>query len=135
MTDTIRTIFGDRWDDLRCEEWSISAASIADFDSALNRLDGRRHTLLTIVGEREDAHLAIGGGAGQYVVYVTPDNDEFWNVVSEREDDEVVLLVAGGQEGDYPARQVVDRETARAAGHAYLRDFSREPSVSWEKQK
>ena len=123
-------LFGDRWDGALNHEWRIEHASSADFEHALDRLDAKVHTLITVQREGEQ-HLAIGGGAGQYVVYATFDNERFWSLLRAQAATGVVMLNAGGQEGDYPASQVVTREQARRAGLAFLGTGELDPSQRW----
>jgi hypothetical protein len=55
--------------------------------------------------------LTIGGGAGRHVMLQSP----------EQSASDIELLNAGGQEGGYPASQMVDTATAtRAASSFYL---------------
>lgn len=126
---------GDRWEGVLCHDWQVDDPSAADFEDALRRLDATQFTIVTIAGVGEE-HLAIGGGAGRYVVYATFDNHEFWNLVRSDSPSAngTVLLSAGGQEGVYPAAQVVGFAEARAAGLAYLRSGTLDPGQRWEKQ-
>ena len=126
-------IHGDRWQGVLNHEWRIDRASPVDLESVLDRLDARTHTIITIQGEGEQ-HLTIGGGAGQYVVYATFDNDQFWNLLRSQPASGTILLNAGGQEGDYPAEQVVTKEQARAAGLVFLHAGRLDPSQQWQKQ-
>ncbi|MFZ5896863.1 MAG: Imm1 family immunity protein [Myxococcota bacterium] len=44
------------------------------------------------------------------------------------------LVERGGQEGDHPAAQVVDFESARLAARTFFAKQRLEPSLRWEKQ-
>jgi hypothetical protein len=126
-------IDGDRWDGVLNHEWHTDHASDSDLEEALLRLDAQVYTMLTIQGD-DDTHLTIGGGAGRYVVYATFDNEAFWNLVRPQSAEGIVLLNAGGQEGDFPAGQVVGIEQARAAGCVFLHSRKLDPSQTWQKQ-
>ena len=126
-------IHGDHWEGLLNHEWRIDRASPPDLERALDRLDARTYTMVTIQGDGEQ-HLTIGGGAGQYVVYATFDNEAFWNLLRPQPATGTVLLNAGGQEGDFPAAQVVSKEQARVAGLTFLRAGSLDPTQQWQKQ-
>ena len=95
-------IHGDRWKGVLNHEWRIECASSADLERALDQLDARTRTTVTIHCDGEQ-HLTIGGGAGRHVVYATFDNDQFWNLLRSQPATGMILLNAGGQEGDYPA--------------------------------
>ena len=126
-------IHGDRWDGALNDEWQVDRASDSDFEEALLRLDAQVYTMLTIWDE-DDAGLTIGGGAGRYVVYATFGNEDFWNLLRSEPADGMVLLNAGGQEGDFPANRVVDIEQAAAAGRVFLYSRRLDPSQRWQKQ-
>ncbi|TKD09384.1 Imm1 family immunity protein [Polyangium fumosum] len=127
------SIHGDSWRGIQNDEWQIHMPSWDDVDNAIRRLDAKRYTILTIQGP-EEQHLAIGGGAGRYVVYATFDNYQFWNLLGDSADGGMVLLNAGGQEGDYPTVQVVGLQQARSAARSFFVDLKLEPSLQWEKQ-
>ena len=106
-------------------------AILDDLDHALQRLDGNTHTLVILEGEGE-AHLAVGGGGGRYVVYATFDNVAFWNLVDPGATTGSLIVNAGGQEGDYAVRQVVDLTHARAAAHGFFSRRELDPDQMWE---
>ena len=124
---------GDCWEGRRSSDWEIVAPSGLDFEERLRRLDARQYTMVTIAGEGE-AHLALGGGGGQYVVYATFDNEVFWNLLRPEPASGTVLLTVGGQEGDFPAAQIVDLDQARSAGLAFLTSGRLDPTQRWARQ-
>ncbi|MDC3982186.1 Imm1 family immunity protein [Polyangium jinanense] len=127
------SIHGDKWHGVLNDEWHVDRPSWDDVDKAIRRLDAKTYTIVTVQGPGEQ-HLAIGGGSGRYIVYATFDNCEFWNLLSTDSTNGMVLLNAGGQEGDYPAAQIVDQEQARTAARTFLLDLRLEPSLRWERQ-
>lgn len=138
MTENGRfKLHGDRWRGTEDRAWSIEQPSAADLDRALEQLDAKTYTLITLEAQG-DEHLCVGGGAGRYVAYAKRDNDEFWNPVGDAAEDgaqdEVIWLNAGGQEGDFPARQIVDMERVRAAARAFLSDRTLDPALGWRRQ-
>jgi hypothetical protein len=126
-------IHGDRWEGVMNHEWRIEQPSQQDMEQALQRLDAETYTMMTIHGEGE-RHMTIGGGGGQYVVYATFDNEEFWNLLSPQDEQGVVLLNAGGQEGDYPSGQIVNLEEACAAARTFFCQQRLDPDLRWTKQ-
>ncbi|MGA1410109.1 MAG: hypothetical protein ACO37W_10280, partial [Prochlorotrichaceae cyanobacterium] len=61
---------------------SVQAAkNWQQIQEAIEQLDGRRRTLVTLETDGE-AHMAIGGGATRYFIYVTFDNEEFYYVAN-----------------------------------------------------
>lgn len=126
-------IHGDSWRGVLNDEWHVDAPSCDEVSKAIERLDAKAFTMVTIQGPGEQ-HLAVGGGAGRYVVYATFDNCDFWNLLAATVDDRTVLLNAGGQEGDYPACQIVDLDQAQRAARAFFEGLQLEPSLRWQKQ-
>jgi hypothetical protein len=124
----------DAWDDAVKTAVTVDPLRVDDFDAWLDRLDARAHTRLVLSHPSiATAQLAIGGGAGHYVVAATAVDGSFWSLSSEGAvEDGRVLLVAGGHEREYPARYVVTAEQARAAGHAYLASGRLDVTQTWD---
>jgi hypothetical protein len=127
------TLTGDQWSGVYNQEWQRKNPTKDDFAGALSNLDASRHTMLTIRID-DEAHLTIAGGDGRYVVYATFDNEEFWNLLGSDTSTEVVMLNAGGQEGDFPARQLVELNQAMSAGLIFLGSQKLDSSQKWERQ-
>jgi hypothetical protein len=126
-------ISGDRWRGMLNDEWHVDQPSWDEAEDAIRRLDASTYTIVMIesIGEQ---HLAVGGGAGRYVVYATFDNYDFWNLLGDGGAGGRTLLNAGGQDGDYPVRQIVDLEQACRAARTFFLGLRLDPSLWWEKQ-
>src|SRR6186713_3096258 len=97
----VQRIIADRWEGVFNHEETVESPTVADLERLINRLDADVHTMITLLSGGE-AHLTVGGGANQYVVYATFDNQRFWNLVSQFRSNGTVMLKVGGQEGAYP---------------------------------
>lgn len=106
------------WDE-HYEERELAAPTLVDVAERLSALDGVNYTLLTLyIG---DSHIACGGSAETgLVVYVTFDDGTFWQLVNPGQEKSEVTVVAGGQAGNYPVKNVV---CADAAMRAFTRFF------------
>jgi hypothetical protein len=124
----------DSWRGVACDEHVVSNPTEADLVEAIDALDGKVHTI-AIVGAEGDAHLAVGGGRDRFVVYATYDNATFHNLKRLRGGEAIVRLVVGGQEGEYPADQVVDRDQAVRAATRFLLDGRLGDDLGWEVQR
>jgi hypothetical protein len=100
-------------------------------EAAIKELDGHRRTLVTLETEGE-THMAIGGGHGKYLVYVTFDNENFNYLVNPLKLDNAETLVVGGQEGIYPAKWCVDLTSTLTAAKSFAEFGTVERSGSWE---
>jgi len=122
----------DRWQGTRDTGGAVDAPCWHDIESAIRRLDGEVYTMVTI-SAGEGIYLSIGGGSGQFVVTGSTDNNQtFFTLVDRAQGDVMQQLVAGGQEGDYPARMCVGLETALRAAKRFAMAGERESSLSWE---
>jgi hypothetical protein len=130
---SVLQILCDHWDGVFNREEIVETPTTADFDRLLDRMDGQIHTMIMLRREN-DAHMGIGGGSGKYVVYAAFDNETFWNLIAPEREPGTVMLNAGGQEGEYPARQVVTQDRARQAGHTFLATGELDRSLRWEMQ-
>jgi hypothetical protein len=127
-------IVADRWRGTRCEQDVTQNPSLDDFMRAFDALDANERTMLCLYSSKS-RHLTIGGGDGKYVVYASLPKDEFWNLLSDIAENRTIMVNAGGQEGDFPARKVVDEMRARRAGTAFMRDGELDQSLRWERQE
>lgn len=123
----------DLWHGVMCDEFCIESPTETDVMQSIEALDAETKTMLTLV--RKDASISVGGGRGRYVVFVAVGDDEqFWNLLADSAKTGAVLINIGGQEGDYPARQVVDEEQATRAALCFLESGRRDPALTWELQ-
>lgn len=113
----------------------------ADVEREVRALDAKARTLVTLQppppkGAPEGCHhLAVGGGeGGRFIVYLTEDNETFWNLV----DPEVrgslrrVMMTIGGQEGDFREGQFVSLDLALRAARRYFHDGGRAEDLEWD---
>ena len=125
-------LVADKWSGIRCEEEIAHDPSEDDFLLAFANLNARDRTTLCLEA-RNGRRLVIGGGGGSYVVYCSFSDDEFWNLTSSATTNERVMLCAGGQEGDFPARQIVDADHARQAGLSFIKHAQLDSGLRWER--
>jgi hypothetical protein len=113
------------------EEEVVVNPSWQDIEAAINALDGKLRTVITISGEGE-AHMAVGGGdSGQYVVYATFDNANFFTLLSLDQSEGKLLLFVAGQEGDYDKKIVVDLQSALTAAKTFAEDGKIDTTLEW----
>ncbi|SDU69507.1 Imm1 family immunity protein [Jiangella alkaliphila] len=121
------------WDDGPSEN-EAPLTDVGEVRRRLTALDGEHRTIVTIAADGE-AHLGCGGDNRLgLVLYVTADNQVFHTLINETAasgaDD--VVMVAGGQPGRYPARQVVPLEVAVAAAEYYATHRDISPELAWD---
>lgn len=100
--------------------------------NAIGELDGKSKTLVTLETD-DETHLAIGGGSGKYVVYLTFDNETFFYLVDSSQPDREETLIVGGQEGLYKAKLCIkDLNIVLKAAETFAKYGKIEPSLTWE---
>jgi hypothetical protein len=111
-----------------------------DVEKAISALDAKNLTLVMLAPAAPkgppdgDQHMAIGGGKdGRYVVYMTDDNLHFWNLedATKSRSDRRILMLIGGQEGDYREAQCVPKPWALKAAREYFEHGVRASNLSW----
>ena len=88
---------------------------------ALDKLNGRNHTMLSI--EREDNYrMDIGGGCNLFVVTCTTASCNNLTLLNPAKNvgDETIELCAGGQYSEFPKGIVVEKEIACKAAASFL---------------
>ncbi|MCP2269150.1 Imm1 family immunity protein [Actinokineospora diospyrosa] len=97
-------------------------------------LDGVRHTLLSL-SPGSEAHLAIGGGAnGAYIVYMTVDNEDFYNLMAANPSPGRFVEITAGQFGEYPTATAVTLAEAVEAAVCYATSGTKSERLIWEHQ-
>ncbi|HCT78196.1 MAG TPA: hypothetical protein DGG94_01535 [Micromonosporaceae bacterium] len=131
MYATLVTI--DNAEGFKGEKYAGDQISPILVEDLINKLDGEKHTLVTLTPGGEE-HMAIGGDARVgLIVYETPDNLSFNNLLSSEPDShETVSLVIGGQPGEYQRRYLVDARQAIAAAKEYAIAGTLPPELPWE---
>ena len=125
-----RRMSGDLWKGVQLNEWTVPSAGAEDLERALERLDAVAYTMITI-DAADDHCLTVGGGAGKYVVVVTFDNQAFFTLLRRDPAAGIVMLNVGGQEGDYPAEQVVGVSQALQAARVFLATGGLDETQEW----
>jgi len=140
MESHVRRVVWDLWDGEICEEGCIDRPKLSDVEGIILAMDARRRTIVTLY-KGDDDILVVGGGDGRYVVYMADSEGRYWNLISgafasgDLLATDRVLLNAGGQEGDFPIYQIVNRSQAIQAITAFYREGLRDESQRWECQK
>ena len=104
-----------------------------DIELAIRELNGDDRTLVSFGSGIPVPHMAIGGGReGKYIVYATHDNITFYTMVGTDRSEGKVVLVAGGQPGDYLLRNCVTLESALRAAKVFAEECRLDNSCEWD---
>ena len=99
--------------------------------SLLDKLDGGKHTLLTI--ERNDGCLiCVGGGDNGYIVTLSSKTGDNKTLYNNNNQNNTIELCAGGQYADFPEDIVVDKDTASNTVRHFF--FETEITLNWKEE-
>src|ERR1041385_1744625 len=94
----------------------VAHPTIKDMEGAIRLLDAQERSMVTFsFGGDDEHHMGVGGGAGQYIVYITTDNMQFKNLTIPGKTGPKVLLISGGQEGEFEPKYCVDLDSTLEA--------------------
>lgn len=99
----------------------------------VERGGGARHARRGVGGERLTSRVVAPRRAGWWC---TPpfDNETFWQLVDRLGSQSEVMIFAGGQAGNYPARHVVSIDAAVRAATTSFETGALNPDQAWHKQ-
>lgn len=104
-----------------------------DIETAIRGLDGQSRTLVVLGIGNPVPHMGIGGGTdGQYILYETPDNLTFHNLINPNADNGKVRLKAGGQEAEYWSKLCVGLAEVLRAAKIYAESGQIDLTLNWE---
>jgi hypothetical protein len=113
----------------------IEKPNWSQIEAAIRQLNGKNQTLVTLAADDETYTTIGGGSAGKYVVSVTFDNLDFYNLVDLSKPEATEKLVIGGQEGLYSAKMSVDLLRCLLAARTFSESGKLDSLLSWEKDK
>jgi hypothetical protein len=107
--------------------------TIAQIERAIDTLDGKKCTSVTISGPDEEPWLCVGGGNdARYVVVFQQDAMHHW-ILEDGRINKVghVPVVCGFQAGDFPANQAIGKDLALASARAFAQSGVRSEEWTW----
>jgi hypothetical protein len=131
QTGTLRLEIDIRDGD-RAEVSIVATPSLDDVAEALASLDQSKHTELTVI-DSSGSYLAVGGGRGDYLVYLGAYHHGDRIVLQNpgAADADEIDLVVYGRPGRYAARDVVNLDAAADAVREFLRSGRPHPDLTW----
>ena len=128
---------------LTTDAGTVGNPTWADVEKAIGALDAKNQTLVILAPAAPkgppdgEQHMGIGGGKdGRCVVYITDDNLQFWNLEDPSKSGmrQRILMMVGGQEGDYREAQCVPRQWAVKAAREYFEHGVRARDLPWTQE-
>ena len=133
----VKRIAEDNWSGNRNSAIEYECGNIEEVFTAIRNLNGRNKTEVQLLSDADRSMSISGGNEGRYITFLTIGvDDAFYNLVDLRRVAENMLdVVAGGQSGAFPAKQVLSLETVLDAARQFAQDGSMTGALTWERQK
>jgi hypothetical protein len=119
----------DYWESVINDERVDPCPGWESVDNAITRLDEKVYTLV-LLDDHQGLSLFIGGGsAGVVVAWSKADQ----HLIARRGDlSEKVLIVVGGQAGEYKRRNIISLDEAKGIARAYFNGFDVRDLGAWD---
>lgn len=99
-------------------------------------LDGDEQTLVTYGDENAGDYMAVGGGNGRYICYLSYGDEEKILILFDEsvppDCNEEVELVTGGQLGRFDRRECVSLPAVLTAAETYYRTHTPDAGLCWQ---
>jgi hypothetical protein len=118
-----------RWRGIQLDETVETTPRWASIERSLDRLDGKTFTLVSLEGD-DGSVLYIGGSSAGAVL--TWSKGECHLFASNGESARKLLVVAGGQAGEFAERNVLPIEIAKAISKGYFDSTEVTELARWE---
>jgi hypothetical protein len=121
----------DFWESIINDERVDPCPSWENIDGAITRLDAKVYTLVAL-DDHKGSSLFIGGGpAGIVVAWSKGDQ----HLIARRGDrSEKVMIVVGGQAGEYKQRNIIAVDEAKDIAKAFSNGFDVRNLGTWDHQ-
>ena len=119
---------------------TFECISLEQIISALKKLDGHKHTQVTLSSKQGPSSMCVAGGNdGRYVAHIAINVDEKFFILEEESttDGEMkgeVKVVTGGQAGMFPASQCVSFDTAVRSAVYFGQHGQPNPKEKWHEE-
>ena len=111
-------------------EMKISNPSWEQIETAIQALEGQRHTLVGLTAG-DAGTLLIGGGNGQYIITALFGNNSHLTAGKSEADSIDVELTVGGQTGIYSSNKIWPLDIALQAARQFVDTGSLDSNLEW----
>jgi hypothetical protein len=118
----------DNWIDRKANLRTVTNPSWFDVETAIKYLDAKHKTEVLL---ESDAQISVGGGAGQYFVYIFIADERNLILTDLSKPDGFVHLIVGGLTGTYPLRNIVDIDLAMRTTKVFYETEQAVSDLTW----
>jgi hypothetical protein len=124
-------LISDFWVEGKNKETVIDDPSFTAITDAINALDGRNRTMISLTHSDKSCLLAAGPCNDGYLINATLDNTDFFSPKNSDSAPAQVSCFIGGQDGVYRADQFVAKEVAERAVGCFYKNVDLSPDIDW----
>lgn len=111
---------------------TVQSPSLSDVEEAIRKMDGIDRSLVMLGTDGPVPHMGIGGGLRNwFIVYVTHDNQRFYNLRDDVSREGEIEMVCGGQTSEFALSKCVTLETAIAAARSFAVNGALAEHLQW----
>ncbi len=130
----VQRLFEDDWSGLTSDDQEYACDTLDQAIQVVGKLNGANKTLIELIID-ESTFLTVGGGnQGRYVCYATKGDEIFNLITANHQDNEQVIIVAGGQHGYYDPKLCVSLDEVSRAVEAFCIHGEMTKDQTWEQQ-
>jgi hypothetical protein len=130
----VKFMFADRWEGRADHGTGVVNPTWAQVSEAIRDLDGKTKTMV-LLSEKDggDTHMGISGQwDGDFMVYATRDNVDFFSLVDASRSTNKVTLYVGGQDGEYEERKCVPLAWALETAQTFYGSGELKSQMNWQ---
>lgn len=130
----MKRVYGDCWEQGEDYGIEINDPSWEEVRDLILQLDNEKKTLVTFGDEDMEYYMAIGGGCGKYILYLSFDDEErIVELVNSKEEEECYMeRIVGGQRGLYPKNSCIGQREVLIAAETFFRNRTPDESLIWK---
>ncbi|MFI1712166.1 hypothetical protein [Streptomyces litmocidini] len=122
---------GDDWTGSKSNEWHVEQPSSGRIEEAVQSLDGRKKTEVTVSDDDPFRFISVSGGPDLFLVTGEMEDGAITHLQSSAENNQEVRLVCGGQLGVYQRSDLVTLDDAVRAVRDFLNGFPEGLTADW----
>lgn len=130
----MKRVYCDNWEQGKDKGIEIYNPSWDEVKELILQLDNDKKTLVTFGDYDMGYYMAIGGGCGKYILYLSFEDDEkiFELVNSKKTEECYVELVVGGQRGRYPKNSCMRQSEVLVAAETFFKYQIPDKNLIWK---
>lgn len=130
----MKTVYRDNWEHGQDRGCEICNPTWNEVRKLILELDNDKKTLVTFGDYDMGYYMAIGGGDGKYILYLSFDDEEkIFELINPNETEKsYVELIVGGQQGKYPKNSCISQNEVLVAAETFFNYQIPDKNLIWK---